>query len=290
MTEKNKGWITLSRRITDHWIWQAKPFSYGQAWTDILLECNHSEHKQLIKKRLITTSRGQSSNSLKNWSERWGWSISATRHFFDLLKSDQMISIENMHVTTRLTVLNYDTYQLEKHAEGTESTPQEARREIPGETEEDTNNNDNNGNNENIQLKSDKAELQEIIDMFPPNMFSNMAIPNLLLKVKKEHGQLAFNAICDKVHHITDPKKRTGPYVKSIIKNTDLEGIKNGTASDTGEKLEWLTRAQCAAAAEHSKTNKTTDQLYRALKDDNNNNVKFPDDHRYAGQTVWVKR
>jgi|GEM_PF-646247 len=290
MTEKDQGWITLHRRIMHHWVWQEKPFSYGQAWTDILLECNHAERKQLIKKKLITTSRGQSSNSLRTWAERWGWSVSATRHFFDLLKSDKMISMENMHVTTRLSVLNYDTYQLEQHAEGTQSESEKAGTRISQGFHEDTNNNDNNENNDNIQLKSEKIELQAIVDMYPPNMFSNMAIPNLLLKVKKEHGVLAFNAICDKVHNITDPKKRTAPYVKSIIKNTDLEGIKKGTADASGERLEWLTRAQCASRAEKSKTSMTTDQLYTALRDGKGNIIKFEKGHRYEGESVWVKK
>jgi DNA replication protein DnaD len=146
----DNGWISIHRKITGNWIWEGKPFSYGQAWIDILLECNHSERKHLIKKKLITTKRGQSSNSLQTWANRWGWSVSATRHFLDLLKIDGMCDTHNAQVTTVLTICNYDTYQNKPHAQGTHDTSHEARTKIPQGTQGihkqqlDNNNNDNN--------------------------------------------------------------------------------------------------------------------------------------------------
>ena len=41
MTNKEKkdasGWIKVSRAIQEHWVWDEKPFSKGQAWIDLLL-------------------------------------------------------------------------------------------------------------------------------------------------------------------------------------------------------------------------------------------------------------
>ena len=147
----DNGWISIHRKITGNWIWEGKPFSYGQAWIDILLECNHSERKHLIKKKLITTKRGQSSNSLQTWANRWGWSVSATRHFLDLLKIDGMCDTHNAQVTTVLTVCNYDTYQNKPHAQGTHDTSHKARTKIPQGTQgihKQQLDNDNNGNND----------------------------------------------------------------------------------------------------------------------------------------------
>jgi len=31
------GWISLHRRIQEHWIWQDKPFSKGQAWIEMMI-------------------------------------------------------------------------------------------------------------------------------------------------------------------------------------------------------------------------------------------------------------
>ena len=131
----NNGWITLHRRIKDHWLWKSKPFSRGQAWIDILLECNHSERKTLFEGRLVITERGQSSNAKKTWANRWGWSISATRHFLNILEKDEMISTHNARVTTVLTVLNYDSYQLKQTSEES----QKDLTEISEESHKDTN-------------------------------------------------------------------------------------------------------------------------------------------------------
>lgn len=140
-----EGWISLHRKICDNWVWKDKPFSYGQAWMDILLECNHEENKVLIKKKLLIVQRGESVNSLKTWANRWGWSISATRHFLDLLKNDKMCDMVNERVTTRLKVCNYNSYQDKQHAEGT----QKARRRIAEESQKDTDNKENKENNDN---------------------------------------------------------------------------------------------------------------------------------------------
>lgn len=150
----NIGWISLHRKICDNWVWKDKPFSYGQAWIDILLECNHDENKVLIKKKLLIVQRGESVNSLKTWANRWGWSISATRHFLGLLKNDKMCDMVNERVTTRLIVCNYDSYQDTQHAKGT----QKKRRRNAEETQEDTNNKENNDNNENNIIK-DSMEM-----------------------------------------------------------------------------------------------------------------------------------
>lgn len=135
-----EGWIMLHRKVTDHWVWQKKPFSYGQAWTDILLECNHDERKTLIKGVLITCSRGQSINSLKTWAKRWGWTVAATRHFLTLLENDDMIQTKSERVTTRLSVCNYETYQAKQHAESTQNN----RKTNAEQSQSNTNNNDNN--------------------------------------------------------------------------------------------------------------------------------------------------
>ena len=186
MSNNQNGWITLHRKIKDHWLWESKPFSYGQAWIDILLECNHAESKQLIKGQLITTKRGQSSNAKITWARRFGWGISATRHFLEMLEKDEMISTHNAHVTTVLTVLNYDSYQTKSIPKGF----QKDSKKISEGFQKDTNNNDNNLNNENkkqekrkrftppplndieiyfLEKDSDQNEAQRFYDFYTSN-------------------------------------------------------------------------------------------------------------------------
>ncbi len=138
--------------------------------------------------------------------------------------------------------------------------------------------------------ETQSLELKEILAYFPDSFFHDMTIPNLLLNVSKDHGNDALRAICEKVNTITDPKKRTASYVRGIIKNMDLAGIAKGTVSKQGDKLEWFTRLQCAQMAEKSNNGKTTDEMFRALKDSKGNNIKFQEGDRYEGQPVWVKK
>ncbi len=136
----NNGWITLHRKIRDNWLWEAKPYSYGQAWITILLECNHSEKKVVLGSKIYHVKRGESINSLETWATLFGWNKSKVRRFFELLKSDTMLATKPTHNTTHLTVINYNTYQNVWHKDDTKMT----QRRNEGDTKVTPNNNDNN--------------------------------------------------------------------------------------------------------------------------------------------------
>lgn len=106
-----EGWIKLHRQIKDHWLWENP--DYLKAWITILFTVNYETKKVLIKGDLLTCERGQSLLSLDGWVGEFGhkWSIQRVRTFFKLLKSDEMITVEGLQYTTRLTVCKYDTYQ-----------------------------------------------------------------------------------------------------------------------------------------------------------------------------------
>jgi hypothetical protein len=54
-----RGWITLSRKIQDHWLWQKnKPFDYRSAWIDLLLTVNHEDKKIPFGGQVIMVKRG----------------------------------------------------------------------------------------------------------------------------------------------------------------------------------------------------------------------------------------
>ncbi len=140
------GWISLHRKIQDHWLWKEKRiFSKAEAWIDILMECNHEGQKVNLGNEVIYCQRAESVKSLKTWASRWGWTISRVRRFLELLKSDSMIELKPTHNTTHLKVLNYDSYQDTRNE--SETNLKQKRNE--SETKVATNNNDNNDNNDN---------------------------------------------------------------------------------------------------------------------------------------------
>lgn len=141
-----QGWISISRKIQNHWLWEEKrEFSKLEAWVDILLTVNHTEQKVMIKNTLYTVKRGESIKCLDTWAKRWNWNKSKVRRFFELLKKDLMIVTKNEHKTTRLTVCKYDSYQVSRNANETQTT----RKRNANETQTTPNNNDNNINNKN---------------------------------------------------------------------------------------------------------------------------------------------
>ena len=53
------GWICLSRKILDCYLWKEKPFSKAQAWIDLLLLASHEKKKFLLGNELIEVERGE---------------------------------------------------------------------------------------------------------------------------------------------------------------------------------------------------------------------------------------
>lgn len=139
------GWISLHRQIQEHWIWNDKPFSYGQAWVDMLLLANHTDNKFLFGSELVTVSSGSFITSELKLMDRWGWSKSKVRRFLMLLENDSMIVKKTDRKKTTITIVKYSDYQESQ----TTKRPQKDRRKTTEKPQKDTNNNDNNDNNEN---------------------------------------------------------------------------------------------------------------------------------------------
>jgi hypothetical protein len=148
------GWVKTYRSLRRHWIWHEKPFTKGQAWIDILLDCNHEGKKVNIGNEIIYCDRGESINSLKTWAKLWGWNISKVRRFLKLLENDSMVVLKSTHNTTHLSVCNYETYQDRRN--GSETNMKTIRNE--GETKVATNKkyknvkNDKNKNNISFEI------------------------------------------------------------------------------------------------------------------------------------------
>jgi hypothetical protein len=44
----NTGWIKLHRKITDHWLWEDKPFARGQAMIDLLILAGYNNQPKYV--------------------------------------------------------------------------------------------------------------------------------------------------------------------------------------------------------------------------------------------------
>ena len=79
----------------------------------MLLLVNYQPKKELIKGQLYTCDPGQSLFSLESWAREFNWSLQKVRTFFKTLEKDNMIITEGLQYTTRLTICNWATYQLD---------------------------------------------------------------------------------------------------------------------------------------------------------------------------------
>ncbi len=109
--KKDKGFIALYRDILDHWLWDDKPFSRGQAWIDLLLTVNHTDNKIMFNGELITVKRGQTITSIRKLCDRWGWSNNKVTRFLKMLEDERMLTRKSDTKKTVITIDNYSFWQ-----------------------------------------------------------------------------------------------------------------------------------------------------------------------------------
>jgi hypothetical protein len=149
------GYIKLSRKLTNNFLWLSEPFTKAQAWVDILMHAKYRDLSiELDRGEVVHLNRGQFFAPDAYWEERWQWSRNKVRSYFKMLEQEHMITREHNKTNRRriiVTVLNYDKYQGEGITEGTSESTSEGITEGTSEsTSEST--------SEGTQKKKDKKE------------------------------------------------------------------------------------------------------------------------------------
>jgi len=116
INERNKGWITIWRKITDSEIWIQEPWRL-KTWLYFLLEANHSEKKKYGQR----LARGQIYISsieelCKEVGCRRGYiinnpSVNSMKHFWKWLRDKQMVDTKKTTRGSIVSIINYQKYQ-----------------------------------------------------------------------------------------------------------------------------------------------------------------------------------
>lgn len=106
-----KGWIKLHRELTDHWLWEEKPFDKKSAWIDLLLMANHEGKKVMLGSELVEVERGGLITSEVKLADRWGWSRTKVRRFLEILENESMIALKKDSKKTALNIVNFSIFQ-----------------------------------------------------------------------------------------------------------------------------------------------------------------------------------
>ena len=152
-----EGWIKIHRQLSEHWIWTKYPFSYGQAWIDLLMLANHEDEKVPYKGEIVICKRGDVSRSISSLAERWHWGREKTRNFLTLLEKDGMVVVNATKNRTTITLVKYDDFQV---SPSTNPTTNRQRTRQRTDNEPDINKNDKNDKND----KKNIYIVDEVID------------------------------------------------------------------------------------------------------------------------------
>lgn len=181
-----EGWVKLSRQLTEHWLWKRFPFSYGQAWVDLILIANHEDVKIPYKGKMIICKKGTVNRSISSLAERWKWSRDKTRRFLDLLEADGMCVVNATTNRTTITLVNYESFQV---SPSTNSTTNDTTDKATSRQRVDTNKNDKN--DKNILPKGNRATfspptLDEVRDYC--NERNNNVVPEKFINFYESKG------------------------------------------------------------------------------------------------------
>ena len=117
-----EGWIKLHRKLLDHWIWVNE--KYLRAWIWFLMRANHTNTKVLFGNELIDIKRGEFITSINNISLATELTSQNVRTFIRLLENDKMINKQSTNKLTKITICNYDKYNVNQQATNKQTNKQ----------------------------------------------------------------------------------------------------------------------------------------------------------------------
>lgn len=156
----SEWWIKLNVRLKDHWLWDSKPFSKGQAWVDLLMLAETYTHKNMWRGNLTEFKKGDVCLSITKLSERWGWDRRTVKKFLCVLEDDGMVSLNVSKGRTTITLINYGKFQGRSTSESTtESTSDSTSKSTSDSTSECTHYKSNKSN-KNKRVKEKEKPLR----------------------------------------------------------------------------------------------------------------------------------
>lgn len=172
----SKGWVKIHRQIQENFLFkERREFSKFEAWLTILLNCNHSKAEILISGQVFECGKGQSLNSIDTWAKLFNWKSGKVRTFFKLLIKQEMITTENLTKTTRLTVCNYERYQVREQPKRKQKTTKKQpknKQKATNKNNKEEIKNENNINAYDFLIKNSSQEL-EVFEMQYKKTFNN---------------------------------------------------------------------------------------------------------------------
>lgn len=104
------GWIIISRSIKGHWIW--KNPERLKWWIDLIIMANFEPATENVKGQRIFCERGQFATTLTDLARGWNADYHVVHRFIRKLMDDGMVDMESNKHWVKISIINYDEYQL----------------------------------------------------------------------------------------------------------------------------------------------------------------------------------
>ena len=203
----SEGWIKLNRQILDHWLWDDKPYSKGQAWIDMLMLANHEDHQDIFRGNIVDRKRGVLYWSMEKLAIRWGWDRRKVSRFLMALEVAGMVVCEVSKRSTTVTIVNYDKFQGNGTSNG-------------------TSNSSSDGTSDGTRIKNEKNDKNEKNNIYIPVRHRHGEYRNVLLSAEDfEKLKTQFpDDYQDRIEELSAYMKSTGKTYKdhlATIRNWD---------------------------------------------------------------------
>ena len=107
-----EGWISLYRKIQEHWLWtKRRKFSQFEAWISLLFKANFKDTKIMIGDNVVEIKKGSFITSEVILAEEWKWDRSTVRKFLKTLEEQKMIQKNSTTKYTSISIEKWDLYQ-----------------------------------------------------------------------------------------------------------------------------------------------------------------------------------
>ena len=137
------------RSLLDDPLWLSEPFTYGQAWVDLIGRANFADKDHFYRGQYQQIKRGQIATSQKELADRWKWSRHKVNTFLRNIERAGMVTTKATTTGTTITIEKYADYQDTRTSKGTTKEP---RKDIGGTSE---------GHREDIGGTQNKKEKKE---------------------------------------------------------------------------------------------------------------------------------
>lgn len=107
-----EGWISIYRKLQDHWIWKStEPYDKRSAWLSLLFKANYKDTTVSFNGKIVDIKKGSFITSELKLSQQWGWSRKKVRNFLERLEVEKMLTKNSTTKYTTITIENWELYQ-----------------------------------------------------------------------------------------------------------------------------------------------------------------------------------